>query len=191
VLRAWRLAGGAPPIVVTLAPVFGDIDDMARHLGRCVATQCASGGPLLVVAHSMGGLVARRWLQQRGAAGVDGLLTVGTPHAGTRLARWGLGLAARQMRPHSDWLRRLDQAATVDTGAVPITCVWSAADSFVSPAASARRPEGRSIEVGDVGHFGLLRSPALVAALQQFVLASRPSPDAPSIAAASVASATG
>jgi pimeloyl-ACP methyl ester carboxylesterase len=190
VLRAWREAGGAPPTVVTLAPVLGDIDAMARHLERCVATQCAGAAPLLVVAHSLGGLVARRWLQQRGATGVAGLLTVGTPHAGTRLARWGPGRAARQMRPDSDWLRRLEQAAATDAGAVPITCVWSPVDSFVSPAVSARLPGARSIEVDGVGHFGLLRSPSLGQALQQFARASRPDANGTPAAAASVAAAT-
>jgi pimeloyl-ACP methyl ester carboxylesterase len=193
VLRAWRLAGGAPPTVVTLAPVLGDIDDMARYLDRCVATECAGAGPLVVAAHSLGGLVARRWLQQRGAAGVAGLLTVGTPHAGTRLAHWGPGLAARQMRPGSDWLRRLEQPAAGDAGAVPVTCVWSQVDGFVSPAESARRPGGRSVEVGGAGHFGLLRSPLLVPALQQLVLAARQdaSPSSTWAAPASVAAGTG
>ena len=175
-LRAWRRAGGAPATVVTLAPVLGDIDDMARQLDRCVAAQCGGAGTLLVVAHSLGGLVARRWLRQRGAAGVAGLMTIGTPHAGTRLARWGPGLAARQMRPDSEWLRRLEQAAAPDSGEVPLICVWSPVDSFVSPAQSARRLEGRSLEIGGVGHFGLLRSPALWQAVQQLAQASRATP---------------
>ena len=184
VLRAWRLAGGAAPAVVTLAPVLGDIDDMARHLDRCVAAQCADSRPLLLVAHSLGGLVARRWLQQYASGRVVGLVTVGTPHAGTRLARYGPGRAARQMRPDSDWLRRLDRAAANDCGGVPLTCVWSPVDSFVSPAESARRPQGRSIEVGGVGHFGLLRSAALWRALQQVAHASLATRAAPAAAGA-------
>jgi predicted alpha/beta hydrolase family esterase len=171
-LRAWRRAGGSAPVVVTLAPVLGDIDAMARHLERCVAAQCADGRPLLVVAHSLGGLVARRWLQQHGATGVLGLVTVGTPHAGTTLARFGPGLAARQMRPGSDWLRRLDRDGSIDSGAVPLTCVWSPVDSFISPAESARRAPGRSIEIDGVGHYGLLRSPILWRALLPFLHAA-------------------
>jgi triacylglycerol lipase len=191
VLRAWREAGGAPPLVVTLAPVLGDIDDMARHLDRCVATWCAGQGPLLLVAHSLGGLVARRWLQQRGAAGVAGLLTVGTPHAGTRLARWGFGRAARQLRPDSEWLRRLGQVAPVGAGAVPLTCVWSPVDSFVSPAESARPAGAQSIQVDGAGHFGLLRSRSLGLALQEFVRAARVDATATATTATAVARASG
>ena len=54
-----------------------------------------------------------------------------------------------------------------------IAHVYFPTDSFVSPAESARRPGARSIEIGGVGHFGLLRSPALWQALQQFVRAPR------------------
>jgi len=77
------------------------------------------------------------------------------------------------MRPGSDWLRRLEQVVATDSAAVPLTCVWSPVDSFVSPAESARRPGGLSLEIGGLGHFGLLRSPVLWQALQHFVRASR------------------
>jgi len=169
VLRAWRRAGGAAPTVVTLAPVLGDIDRMARHLDRCLLAGRGASGPIFIVAHSMGGLVARRWLQQRGTADITGLLTVGTPHAGTRLARWGPGQAARQMRPGSSWLQRLECSsdARQRPAGAPLTCVWSAVDNFVAPAGSARRPGAASIEMVGVGHFGMLRSTALLDALQR------------------------
>jgi pimeloyl-ACP methyl ester carboxylesterase len=177
-LRAWRRLGGAPPEVVTLAPVLGSLDEMAAHLERCLARGGADRRPILLVAHSMGGLVARRWLQDAGQGRGAGLLTIGTPHAGTRVARWGPGLAARQMRPGSQWLQRLPPVGG-GAEATAVACVWSAVDAFVAPPASARPPGARAIEVTDVGHFGLLRSPMLLEALQEMVRAWHPQAVAP------------
>jgi hypothetical protein len=141
----------------------------------------------------MGGLVARRWLQPRASADVVGLLTIGTPHAGSRLARWGPGRAAQQMRPGSEWLRHLDLAT--DPGPRPeaawLTCAWSAVDNFVAPADSARRPDARAVEFTGVGHFGMLRSAALLEVIQRVVaMAILPAP-APMPAAADAASGGG
>ncbi|MCC6172612.1 MAG: hypothetical protein IT481_11350 [Gammaproteobacteria bacterium] len=160
-LRAvWlRQCAAPPPIAVTLTPVFGDIDRMCRNLSRQLAPLLARREPLVLVAHSMGGLVARRWLQQDAAAArlVVGLLTVGTPHAGTRLARLGPGRAATQMRPGSDWLAALAAMGP----SCPVCCVWSDTDGFVAPARSALLPHAASVALHGRGHFGLLRDAQL------------------------------
>jgi triacylglycerol lipase len=166
VLRAvWlRQCAAPPPIAITLSPLLGDIDRMCRDLSRQLAPLLARREPLVLVAHSMGGLVARRWLQQDAAAArlVLGLLTVGTPHAGTRLARLGPGRAAAQMRPGSDWLAALAAARP----SCPVSCVWSETDGFVAPAGSAVLAHAASVALQGRGHFGMLRDarlPPLVA----------------------------
>lgn len=51
----------------------------------------ASGHRLTVIAHSMGGLVSRWWIEKLGGATiVDKLIMAGTPNAGSRLAEWML-----------------------------------------------------------------------------------------------------
>lgn len=157
---AWPRQGAAPPpIAVTLTPVLGDIERMCRNLSRQLAPLLARREPLVLVTHSMGGLVARRWLQQDAVAArlVVGLLTVGTPHAGTRLARLGPGRAATQMRPGSDWLAAL----AVMGPSCPVCCVWSDTDGFVAPARSALLPHAASVALHGRGHFGLLRDAQL------------------------------
>jgi pimeloyl-ACP methyl ester carboxylesterase len=156
---AWRRHGGVRPIAVTLTPMLGDLDVMAENLGRRLAPLVAARQPFLLAAHSMGGLVARRWLQLDAEAArlAIGLVTVGTPHAGTRLARFGPGCAAAQMRPGSRWLAELGRKEPP----CPVLCVWSDVDTFVVPAAAAVLPQADSQAFAGRGHFGMLRDPRL------------------------------
>lgn len=61
-----------------------------------------------VVAHSMGGLAARWYLQNGGDARVRRFVTFGSPHRGTlaSLVAWGEG--GTEMRPDSEFLAELD-----------------------------------------------------------------------------------
>lgn len=58
-----------------------------------------AGGPTFIVAHSMAGIDARYALMTAGLQGVKGLITIGTPHHGTRLASW-----AREQVERKTWV---------------------------------------------------------------------------------------
>jgi pimeloyl-ACP methyl ester carboxylesterase len=107
----------------------------------------------------MGGLVARRWLQQLDPAARESvtLITIGCPHDGTRIARIGPGAAARQMRLGSAWLAALnaDERARGE-----VTCIASRTDNFVAPQESAQLPGAQAVVVPAIGHFGLLAADA-------------------------------
>src|SRR5437764_4922920 len=94
---------------VDLEPVVASIDDYVPLVEQAVTSLCAASGAarIAIVAHSMGGLVARAWMRTHGRARVARLITLGTPHHGSALARFGLGENAAQMRPRGDWLRKL------------------------------------------------------------------------------------
>ena len=96
-----RLQGsGHAYVALSLEPVFGSIDDYTAQIDAAVAqvTQ-ATGMPPLLVCHSMGGLAARAWLQTRLAdARVHHIVTIGTPHHGTWLARFSHSLNGQQMQ---------------------------------------------------------------------------------------------
>jgi hypothetical protein len=150
-------AQGIPFVGLSLEPVFGSIDDYADQLDAAlVQLQRTTGQAPLVVCHSMGGLVLRAWRRsrlQRGetAAATDDrihhVLTLGTPHRGTWLARFGRQTNAVQMRRDSPWLQGLADSEFAAWRA-RFTCVWSDCDNVVFPpccgvlegAASVHRP---------------------------------------------------
>src|SRR5213080_3211372 len=71
---------------VAHVPVGGDIEQSARRLAAALdRIRRASGATQVdIVAHSMGGLVARAYIRTRGrASGIGRLITLGTPHQGT------------------------------------------------------------------------------------------------------------
>lgn len=73
-------------------------------------------GPLSIIGHSKGGLIARYYVKRLGGEKrVKNLITLGTPHNGTPTAYFGVltvGLVAKdvwQMTPMSPFIRRLKQ----------------------------------------------------------------------------------
>ena len=66
------------------------IEDTSRALARALETEAGveAGQRLVILAHSMGGLVARHYIEcRKGAELVDALLMAGTPNAGSEIAR--------------------------------------------------------------------------------------------------------
>jgi len=103
---------GHPVLAVDLEPLFTSIDDYAPVIERAVTQLLAQTGAsqLALVGHSMGGLAIRAWLRAQGATRLDQvtrIITLGTPHQGTRMPEAALTPNARQMMWHSDWLQSL------------------------------------------------------------------------------------
>lgn len=139
-LKRLRLSGNAF-VAVNLEPVFASIDDYAPQIEAAVrqVTQ-ATGMPPLLVSHSMGGLAVRAWLKaMRAEDRVYHVVTIGTPHRGTWLARFGLGSNSQQMRLLSDWQVRLDHGMPTGRHAL-FTCWYSNTDNIVFPASTATLP---------------------------------------------------
>ncbi len=152
-------AQGFSHATVDLEPVFGDIEDYALQLEQAVQALLAASGSarLVIVAHSMGGLVARAWLRRFGAARVARIITLGTPHHGTDLAHMGLGDNARQMRRDAEWLAQLDAD---DRGQRSLfTSIYSYHDNIIAPQDSCHLPGARNIALHGIGHVALGRHP--------------------------------
>jgi triacylglycerol lipase len=162
-LRAKLRAAGHAVASVTLDPPFGSIDELAGALDGAIDALLAQTGAekLVLVGHSMGGLIARTFLARSGGDRVAALVTIATPHHGSNLARLGPGRDAREMEPGSDWLRALNEKPIP----VPTYCVWSARDEFVTPQASARLEGADETALALPGHFGLLRAPETLDAI--------------------------
>ncbi len=115
--------------------------------------QAHPDGPVCLVAHSLGGLISRYYAQVLGGR-VDALVTIGTPHRGTALARgWPMRLA-RELSPGSQLLRTLT-ATRSRLDHAKLTSVIAVQDSLV-PCHSAALDGSRAVYVDGVGHHGVL-----------------------------------
>jgi len=157
--RRLRAAGFAPIRAINLEPLFADIDAYADQMVREVSAlrSEARGARIAVVAHSMGGLVARAAMRRGASESISHLITLGTPHHGSALGRFVLGPAGRQLQPSSSWLQALN--APEDRSSARVTSIYSEDDNLVVPARSAALEGAECHALHGVGHFGLLRSP--------------------------------
>jgi triacylglycerol esterase/lipase EstA (alpha/beta hydrolase family) len=149
----WQVA------TISLHPVFEDIDGYVAQVARRIDEVCAATGAaqVVLVGHSMGGLVSRAYLRAHGNAKVAKLVTLGSPHHGSRLAVLGLGENGRQMIPGSDWLAGLNAS-----GAVPLpetVSIYSCQDNYVMPQDSSLLEGAKVVPLGGLGHLEMAFSP--------------------------------
>jgi triacylglycerol esterase/lipase EstA (alpha/beta hydrolase family) len=155
--RYFDSRGIGPVYALSYGPPLASIELFATEVGDRIAAILADTGAsqVLLVAHSMGGLVARAYLRQYGGAKVRRLVTIGTPHHGSRHAWLMAGICLSQMRPGSGWLDGLNDDRSGE-GGVPAVSVWSWHDSMVTPQTSSRIDWGRNIAISGVAHNALL-----------------------------------
>ena len=153
---------------INLEPPFGDINQLARQLAKRISAICENTGKprVILVAHSMGGLVCRAYLQRyEGDRYTDMLVTLGTPNAGTVHARLLPVPNLCQIRPGNDWLtelNRLQGAATT----VPTVCIYSSHDNIIVPQDSGALIGAANKPIRGIGHLEM----AFSSAIQQLVL---------------------
>jgi triacylglycerol esterase/lipase EstA (alpha/beta hydrolase family) len=124
---------------------------------------------VVIVAHSMGGLVARAWTRAHGHACVARVITLGTPHHGTSLASLGIGENALQMRRDGTWLRDLAASEDPATRAL-ITSIYTHHDNIVAPQTSSELEGAHNIALGGVGHVALGANARVLATVMREVL---------------------
>ncbi|MEY2618922.1 MAG: hypothetical protein RL522_1924 [Pseudomonadota bacterium] len=156
-------AQGRAYAAVNLEPVFGPIDGYVPLVQEAVArVRLATGLPPVLVCHSMGGLVARAWLRtQSDAPAVAHVVTLGSPHAGTWLARWSHFHNGRQMRQNSGWIQALREDWT-PAQALRFTCWYSNCDNIVMPPSTATLPGADNRLLEGAAHVDLaFRAPVI------------------------------
>lgn len=149
---------------VNLEPVFGSIDAYVPQVQAAVErVRQATGLPPVLVCHSMGGLVARAWLRTQGdMQAVAHVVTLGSPHAGTWLARWSHFTNGRQMRQNSAWIQALHEDWT-PAWAVRFTCWYSNCDNIVMPPSTATLPGADNRLLAGAAHLDLAFRPSVMA----------------------------
>ncbi|MGH4015082.1 MAG: esterase/lipase family protein [Pseudonocardiaceae bacterium] len=179
-----------------LTALTGDVRSAAREFGREVERICEATGAeqVHVVGHSLGGLVARYYVQRLGGdARVHTLVSLGTPHHGTMAAYLLPAPVLRQLRPDSDVVAELAEPAP--DCRTRFVAVWSELDQLIVPQRHARLDHPdllvTNLRLNDVGHLSLSVDPrvihAVVSALAQldgsFSLRQRRAGSAPPMAA--------
>lgn len=160
--RTYALGLGAATLPEQAAAVRRAIAEIAR------VNELPAGAKVDLVAHSMGGLVARLALTDpESCARVGTLVTLGTPHAGTLAARFGATHHVLELRPDSATVRELSvQLPWRGPPEQPrLVCFWSEADVFLLPAATARVEGARNVELPGFTHYSYLIHPRAAAAV--------------------------
>ena len=170
-----RLAalGVANTWAVTLEPPLAGIDALAARLADHIEEICRRSGAqqVVVVGHSMGGLVARACLRDPAARGrIARIVTVGTPHRGSFLALWGPGRNALEMRRGSAWLAALNAGGDPP---LPVVSLFSWHDNFVAPQDSSILPGAENVPLAGVGHLALAFSDAVARRIAAEAAAAR------------------
>jgi pimeloyl-ACP methyl ester carboxylesterase len=164
--RLWA-AGVGPILAINLEPPGAAIDAHRAAVWGALQRLRALDArfPITIVAHSMGGLIARSALTDppSNVPRPAQLITIATPHHGSLHARACLGGACVDMRPGSAWMRHNSSSHLPCS----VTSIFSIDDNLVAPRSSATAlgPAARTMAFRALGHFGLLWSSRVAAAV--------------------------
>lgn len=155
------------------SPLTCDIRAAAELLGRHIEGICERTGSshVDVVGHSLGGLIARYYVQCLGGdLRVRTLVTLGTPHSGTRVVPLANAHPiVRQMRPGSPVLEELSRPAPGCS--THFVSFWSDLDHLMDPLETAcvDHPDllAQNVRVSGIGHLALPVHPAVATGIRQ------------------------
>ncbi|MFF8961231.1 esterase/lipase family protein [Streptomyces globisporus] len=173
VLRRTLTRHGRRLASLNYSPLTRDVRTAAELLGRHVEEICArtGHGRVDIVGHSLGGLIARYYVQRLGGdRRVRTLVTLGTPHGGTAVAPGaGVHPIVRQMRGGSSVIEEL-------RGPAPgcrtrFVSFWSELDQVMVPVETAcvDHPDldAVNVRVTGIGHLALPVHPTVAAAVRE------------------------
>ncbi len=161
--RVLRKAGFRHIHAFDYNPLTYDIPEIAGMLAAEVdrVRSISGADKVMIVGHSMGGVVSRYYVQQLGGHDtVDTVISLGSPHRGTYAAYLAPGSSGPQMRPGHTLMRKLEETARPSD--VRWIAVYSDLDMLIVPGVSAKlvHPALRAhnVKVDDLGHLSLLLS---------------------------------
>lgn len=113
------------------------LDLLAKQVAEYIENTFGPQQPIDLVGLSMGGIVSRYYVQRlQGIKRVQRLITIGSPHYGTRMAYFLPLPGCLQMRPGSLFLQDLNNDIEM-LEQIKFTSIWTPYDFIIVPAASA------------------------------------------------------
>ncbi len=113
---------------------------------------------VVLIGHSMGGMIARNYIQNRGgAAHAYGMVTLGSPHHGSKLAPFAISPMGRRLLPGSEFLVKFNSEAWPEQAKA--VSIYTRYDNIVLPADSAKMSGAQNVELDGMGHTSLLFHP--------------------------------
>ena len=146
-------AQGHTVLAINLEPLFTSIDKYVMPIEVAVMELCQQTGATKValVGHSMGGLAIRAWMRACGVDRVARVVTLGTPHAGTRIEPRTRTANGKQMGWQSPWLAEL-AASETDIHRGRIRIAITPQDNIVFPQRDQIFPGVEAAIFDGIGH---------------------------------------
>ena len=141
---------------LSYGPPLASIDTFADQVAAKIDAVLGATGArsMMIISHSMGGLVVRAYMRKYGIGKIARVLTIGAPHHGSMHAWLMLGTSLAQMRPGNPWLASLNREQ-IDP-ALRFVSLWSWHDSMVAPQTSSELPGAIDVSMIGIGHNALL-----------------------------------
>lgn len=165
-----KLMGVGPIYNLNLGRPFLSIRDYAERLKEKADQVAKETGraDLILVGHSMGGLVSSYYAVHLAPHKVTDVITIGTPFAGTPIARYAFGSNAREMEPNSELLKEL-RAKMKIREQIRFYHIATRCDALVIPGESAVVDNNPHIIFNNLGHGSMLYSKRVAEAIRQWL----------------------
>lgn len=167
-MSAFLSERGWPVYALNMTQYTGiiSLDLLAKQVADYVDNTFPPKQAIDVVGLSMGGIVSRYYVQRLGGIErVQRLITIGSPHYGTKMAYFLPLPGCLQMRPGSLFLEELNKDAEM-LGKINFTSIWTPYDFIIVPARSAaqvriestKEPVGEERKLAIFAHAMLVRN---------------------------------
>lgn len=164
-IRVWLSMHRPRPIHVFDYRAYADMFPAADAFGLwldALFARYAEDVQFEILAHSMGGLITRlALLDAQRIDRIAQVLTLGTPHQGTNLARLGGSTYLRQLQVNSPVFETLSEREQAPLP-YPLTSIWTERDILVLPSYHATMPGHPSYAMHQSTHLSWLLHPRMI-----------------------------
>ena len=154
-----------PSLFMSYSRLNWTLDGLVDALDSFLEDHTGDGTRIYLVGHSLGGLIARRYVQTREDERISGIICMATPHQGTALSYFSLGWLRTLFLPGGKTVQELAAGEFLEHG-VPMVCIAAEFDQVVFPRESAvGLAWADHYWIEGVGHNEMLYSPSLIRCL--------------------------